>query len=506
LPVQWLYGPVAAYNVATLGNLSLAGLGAYALAYRVSGLRTGALLAGVAFLTTPHLLGQAYNGISETLAAGWLPLALLALREADHRPSALRGGLAGLVLGLCFVANWYYGLFGALCGVGLLTRQLLRLRGRLGFAVVSEPVPWGRLSGTLVASAVGLALVVGGPLLLFSRSMSASDALVSRDPAFVWTTLVLHNMTDVVSLLRPGRHYSPDLLEVFGEHLIVVVYLGHALLWPALAALALSNRGAARSWGLMAAAFTVLMLGPYLYVGGDYVTVLGGWVPLPFLALFEWVPVFTRLSHPYRAVVPVTLALCVMLALFIKAARHRGWPSGRLALGLGLARVLEALYGSPAVFPLPVVSVEVPPVYQQLDGGAVLDLPVGIPVLARSKVGIYQMVHQQPIPYGLNDPTPPLLYRNRYSHYLLELERSTVSILPARYPALDLELGRRALVDAGLRWIVVHKAEYPATQRVKVSMFLDRTATAVYDDAELRVYRLPLAGEGGSSSASALAP
>lgn len=131
-----------------------------------------------------------------------------------------------------------------------------------------------------------------------------------------------------------------------------------------------------------------------------------------------------------------------------------------------------------------------------------LDLPVGIPVLARSKVGVYQMVHQQPIPYGLNDPTPPMLYRNRYSHYLLELERSTVELLPARYPALDIELGRRALVDAGLRWIVLHKADYPETQRVKVASFLDRTATAVYDDAELRVYRLPLDGEGAGAAVS----
>ena len=30
-------------------------------------------------MTTPHLLGQIDNGISETVAAGWLPLAVLAM-------------------------------------------------------------------------------------------------------------------------------------------------------------------------------------------------------------------------------------------------------------------------------------------------------------------------------------------------------------------------------------------------------------------------------------------
>ena len=129
LPVQWVAGPVAAYNASYLLNFWLCGFGAWLLARGVlrdegaprswAGgvpLRNAtsgpawppdpaALLAGVAYMTTPHFLAQAYNGISETLAAGWLPLAVLAMRGAVRAPSARRGALAGALWALCTLAN-----------------------------------------------------------------------------------------------------------------------------------------------------------------------------------------------------------------------------------------------------------------------------------------------------------------------------------------------------------------------------------------------------------------
>lgn len=95
LPVQWLGGPVLAYNTAIFLNLVLAGLGAWALAREVTGSRAGALVAGVAYASAPHLLGQLYNGISETLAVGWLPLAVLVLRRLFAAPTVGRGLAAG---------------------------------------------------------------------------------------------------------------------------------------------------------------------------------------------------------------------------------------------------------------------------------------------------------------------------------------------------------------------------------------------------------------------------
>ena len=60
----------------------------------------------------PHLMGQAYNGISETLMVGFLPLALLAMR-ALHSPSRRTAVIAGATW-TAALANWYYGLFAGL--------------------------------------------------------------------------------------------------------------------------------------------------------------------------------------------------------------------------------------------------------------------------------------------------------------------------------------------------------------------------------------------------------
>ena len=483
LPVQWAWGPVAAWNAGIAFNFWLCGLGAFLLARSVTRSGPGAVLAGLCYMTAPHLLGQAYNGIGETLAAGWLPLALLGIREAARRPSWRRGALAGLLLGLNALASWYYGLFAGLALLGLLARGAWR---------------WGRRRGdlrphlgALAAGAIAMGLVAGPAFLAFAASMGAKDALVGRDPGFVFMTLILHNMTDALALVRPGRFASPDLKARFDEDLIVVVYLGGALLWPALAVLGSPYSRRARSWGLLALGFLVLSLGPYLYVNGSYVHVEGDrLIPLPFLALFRWVPVMGRISHAYRFVLGATLALCVLIAWAVELLRQKGVPVWLAVVGLGLLRVGESFLGSQAVWPLPVSDAAVAPVIGELEGGAVLDLPVTVPVLARSRYVVAQLVHAQPIPYGLNDPTPLALYLNHYSRYLIELERTPAELLPATVPALDLAVGQAALVAEGLKWVVVHRSQLPTARQPKLLTFLDATSTPVYDDGELRIYRL----------------
>ena len=98
--------------------------------------------------------------------------------------------------------------------------------------------------------------------------MTSSDAVVTRNPQFVWATLVLHNMTDVVSFSRPGKHYSPDLKALFGEDLIVIVYLGHALIWPALLGFPIEIRRRMKSWVGLGLVYFLLCLGPFLFVAG----------------------------------------------------------------------------------------------------------------------------------------------------------------------------------------------------------------------------------------------
>jgi len=489
LPIQWLAGPVVAYNLGIGLNVLLCGIGAYVLALDVSASWAGALFAGVAYMSAPHLLGQAYNGITETMAAGWLPLAIAACRRATHDPRPGRAALAGLAFGLNAVANWYYGMFAGIALGGLLLRALAALPGSPAAGRRVQRGAFALLVGALVTG-----LVVAGPFLLFLQSMAAPDAIVTRDPSFVWMTLVMHNMTDVVALFHPGRFYSPDLKAAFDEDLIVVIYLGFSLLVPAAIALLGPLRRRAGSWGALTLVYLVLTLGPFLYVGGRYLVVDGRWLPLPFLALFKWFPLFSRISHAYRFSLAVTLGLAVLSSLAIAAAERRGRRAGLAVGALIFARLVETAGLSSAVVPIPWSDTSLAPIYHQLTGGAVLDLPVTMPVLARSQWIISQLSHGQPIPYGLNDPLPYYLYVNHYTRYLVELERSQVALLPPVVPSLDLVAGRAEATSRGLRWIVIHKDAYPTAQYRKVAQLLDETATAFYDDDALRIYRLDGAG------------
>lgn|GEM_PF-590514 len=502
LPVQAIAGPVAAYNASYLFNFFLCGVGAYALAHQVTGSRSGAVVAGVAYMTTPHLLGQAYNGISETCSAGWLPLAILAMRSTFATPTVRRAAFAGALTGINALASWYYGLFAGFYLLAMLAGGLARRtraetgrsrrRRRARKEPTSVPIQWGTVARLLAVGVGATALVVVGPFSAFVSTMGADDAMVTRDPAFVWSTLIMHNMTDVHALFMPGRFYSPDLKAVFNEDLIVVVAIGHLLLWPALLGAFVARNRLGLRWLWMALGFLALCLGPFLYIGGDYLLVSGGWVPLPFLAFYKAFPMFSRISHAYRFVQGATVALCVLVAWLVAELEQRRGARVALvvAIFLGGGRAVESFVATPAVFPLPVSEVDAHPVFSALDDGAVLDLPVGVPVLARSRYLAGQLVHGQPVVYGLNDPTPPLLYHNRYTAYLLEIERTTVALLPARMPWLDIELGRHHIVQEGLRWVVVHKAWYPEARLRMTVEFLDLTATAVFDDEELRVYRL----------------
>ena len=292
---------------------------------------------------------------------------------------------AGVTLGITALANWYYGLFAGIALLGLLARGLRR---RPLLAIRTHH----RIALTFLLTG---AIVVAPAFAVFTASMSAEDAVVTRDPQFVWATLVLHNMTDVVSFFRPGKHYSPDLKALFGEDLLVIVYLGHFLLWPALFALGSRFRTRVKSWAALGAVYALLCLGPFLFIGGDYVQAFGGWIPLPFLALFEWFPMFSRISHAYRFAVGITLALCVMLAWTVRSmqsGRLAGWAPAVL---LGALIIGERFYASPAPFPLPTSDAHVPAVISSLKGGAVLDLPVGRPVLARSTYSLAQLKHGQ---------------------------------------------------------------------------------------------------------------
>lgn len=476
LPIGALFGPVVAYNSSLLLNLTLAGAGAWLLARRLGYVPAAAAFAALAYASTPQLLAQLYNGISETTAVGWLPLSLAALLAWRESPSPLRGLAAGLSFGCAVFASFYVGLFSLMAGGALILSW-----------TADRPRYWARpgvwRSGALALG--GLLLVAAPPLLAFRASLRGADALVTREEGSVSLALIGHNMTDLLSFFRVGRVYSPDLRALFDEALIVVVYAGWTLLAAAGAALLAERRRAGRGvpvwpWAAGGLICSVLTLGPYLYVGGAYATLPGGdLVPLPFLALFEAFPGFSRISHAYRFATPLGLCLAMLAAAWVHGRRRPGLSAALLAT----AWLAELVWLSPAPLPLPVSDAGPsdwaaarggPEIAAPPDGAeAVLDLPISLPVLARSRYAWDAAHHGLAIPYGLNDPSPDALLENRLGRALMNLERSSLDTLAPELPTLDLVVGARALAAEGLSTIVVHRALYPPALRDRVLTLLE---------------------------------
>jgi hypothetical protein len=232
------------------------------------------------------------------------------------------------------------------------------------------------------------------------------------------------------------------------------------------------------------------MLGPYLYVGGEYVTVADRRIPLPFLALFDAFPVFQRISHPFRFVMPVQLGLGILAARALLDAPR--WVPGAAVLGI----LAESLLGSPAPWPLARSRGEIPAYVGALAAdpapGGVIDLPVSLPNLERAVYLYWQTAHGRASPYLLNEPLPPVLARSHLVDALMVAEGGRVDSLPPVLPELDLIAGGRALSSLGARYVVMHEPLYPP-DRARTSLALLRAAlgpeTVVTDDRR-HVWRL----------------
>jgi len=502
-PVQLLFGAAAAYNLVVLVGFAVSGFGAWLLAWRVSGDARAAGVALVLYGAAPHLMGQAYNGISETVCAGWLPLTLWGLVRLIDRPVWTRALALGAFAALCALTSWYYGLMAAMGGVVLLVWQA---------AVQPYATRWQRLGPMLLLAGAVAGVIVSPMLLAFRSSLDAADALVTRDPEFVRRSLMDHNITDLLAFFRPSQVPSPDLFTLYGEQLVIVITIGWTgLLLAGTAWLATRRSRELAPWAWMGLAFFVFSLGPYLNVGGEYVHVGGGKVPLPFLALFEALPLFDRISHPFRFVTGVSLAVAVSASVGLRHA----WRRVNVPVQAGLVGALVVVFGaeialaSPATLPVPTASAHIPVVYEAMAAdpidGAVLDLPMTAPNLERAVYSWYQTAHGRPAPWGLNDPMPRSLLANRLTATLIRIEATRARSLAPRLPALDVVVGARQLIREGYRYVVLHEALYPTAKRAMTEAVL----TGVYGEPDrypedgLLVWTLALADDGAGSEAEA---
>jgi hypothetical protein len=359
-PVTWLLGPAVAYNLVLMGRLALTGWATQGLARELG---SPGWLAGVAAMTSPFLLCELGNGISEVCAAQWLAMSLWAAARAKGWAG---WALTGLLMGICGVVTFYYGLASA--------------------ALVAVVALWRRDPKALAA--IGVQALLFLPIwFVFKASLAAEDALILRGTDLD-VALLRHNAVDPRVFVMPGGFQSIDLQARFGEALVHTGYLRWTLLL--LAGWATWANRKLWGWWLVILASVAMGMGHYLFWDEQFVEAGGRLLALPFGWLKAVLPE-VAITHPLRFALGANLVLAAVAACA---------PLGRMR-GPAIALVAaEGIFASAANWPLPMSPTDVPSFYEDVGEGMVLDLPMEAgATMKTSQYFWFQTVHERPIPW-----------------------------------------------------------------------------------------------------------
>ncbi len=459
---------VTVYNGLLIASFSLTGLAGHALGRRLSGSHWGGLLCGALLAWNPYTYGEMSAGCVELVGAFFLPLYLLCLVRLCDAPTLRNAGFAALTLACIGPFNWYYTAF-----MGMFTVAFMAWR-----AFVPVPGRWRVVA--LIGGAAFVAALSSVPLVLKARQETPERGLLSADTFSEenWsrsnaitdggvalqdldeellrthdTLQVAINSTSLISLSKAGFPTNP--LESTPGRLAYAVGL--------FGLVAAGRRG--RGWALIAGAFTVLTLGPFLQL--DATPPLSQWSlsdPLPYYGLYNEVPFFAKAYRPYRLGVVVLLCLGALGASGFAALRG---PRRWLPVAFALAAATQPHWAG-ASTGRELADARVPGVYEDLAAspeGAVIELPLHYqPVTpANARFQFNQVVHGKPL-LNCNQlirRTDLMRFRavvvgNTLLSTLLDLGR-------ADPPYAFTQEDAQALLHQGFAWLVAHD-EVPEDQ------------------------------------------
>lgn len=501
VPLQLLFGLTVAYNLVALFNMLLAAMAAYYLIkYLLSrGRDPGAcssllclpaLVGGVVFGFSPHLLGEIENGITETFHVGWIAIyALLLCRTFDKRSFGQAAGM-GLVLFVSLLSNAYYGIFCVLLSLLLLAHRLITARRR----VLNK-----RFILVLVVAVACFCAPAVPYYLAFSAAHDSPDSLVRRNPEPPALEHLVRNkafITEAYSFFRPWGH-DGDPSRRAGDHFTNINYLGYLpLLLFLLGALLARAHRERHLWTAALGVFFVLSMGPVLVLDGQ-VTTMGedSYLTLPFYHLFTRIPYLCLVSHPYRITVMTMLALAVMSGYGMDRLLRwlPGWPLRVGLTALIAAGVLaETVNISPVVQPMSHKDNYLPRFYRELGETATQEALINVPMSfcgtnQRRIYYYYQTRHRRRIPFVIEKTITGFLMGNGFTAHLYYLEWSSDKHTHRPYygyKTTPTDLGARA--RAGIQQLKLRKFKYvvldrrfflPSQQRgvVPIKQYLDRT-------------------------------
>ncbi|MBI2835791.1 MAG: hypothetical protein HYX76_15330 [Acidobacteria bacterium] len=338
VPVYWATGdPIAAHNVVVLIAFILSATSTYYLARYLTGRRSAAAFAAIAFAFCPHVMTKMPH--IQLLMTFGLPLSMVACHRFVDRPSMARAVTLGIALAAQAVSCAYYGVFAGLT-VGLAVLYFAGTRGL-----------WrsGRYwAGVAVAAAISILIVL--PLFMpywelklggFVRSMNENRMYSADWRAYLasaaWShRWMLAKLAHWREVLFPG--FLPTMLGLSG----VALALSAPKASPVGESVPSLNPTATR-WRETAVFYTLL--------GG-----LSFWASFGpdaglYKLFFNTMPVFSLFRAPSRTGLMVTLTLAVLGAIALDRFTRRSWSLRQWLPGVAAALVTIELAAIPLNLP-----------------------------------------------------------------------------------------------------------------------------------------------------------
>ena len=290
IPLQYLFGLIATYNIIWILSFILSGIGTYFLVKHLTDDAKAAFISGLIFMFCPYHFAHAL-GHMNLIAIEWIPFYVLFLVKMTVENKKANAIFASFFLVLTSMSSNYYLLYmvsftliyiiyNGLLDRGLINKDFIKrfLVMITCFAVGFSPFLYILLKELLLS---GSNYIYAGGFEVFSADLMG-----------FFTPTVFHPLFK--DLAAPvNSHFEGGGAEF-------TVFAGYTVIFLSIIAIARIKTGEIKFWTLSAITFFILCLGPVLNVIGVTTFSLSGHhfsIPLPYQILMH-IPVFSMARVP----------------------------------------------------------------------------------------------------------------------------------------------------------------------------------------------------------------
>lgn len=389
IPLQTLFGLMAAFNILYLSTFALSGYGMHLLIHHLTKSHAAALVGALLFAFSPYHMMHAQNHL-HLMTIQYIPLFALYLVRLSENPCAKNGIAAGIFMALTALCSWNYFLFFLIFILVFMISVCANERAKIANPAFFRGLFW--LGGVCFVIISPFLIPLARDILVGTVDITGERfaRAASADLAAYFVPSNLHPLWGGAGVIRKMYASFP------GGPSEGTVAFGYAAL--ALGGTAFFRAGWRKiyPWAITLAVFMALSLGPDLQIFGEEYL---GFTRLPYNWLIQKTPFLKGARIPARFAVMASLAISVLAGWGMKSLLDALKPRKRAMLIAGA--VVFILFEFQAAHPSIPVSIPKPYTHfaQDPETYAVLDVPVGLPQNA-SWYMAYQTVHGKPIVSG----------------------------------------------------------------------------------------------------------